>query len=186
MNNYAGLVRQMGKLSEAEELLREALSGLKEQVGELHPDTLKTIHNLASLLMDSQCFDEAEELFKEVLEGRRQNLGDWHAETLASARRLADVQRARAKLAKDIEGMAALADQNYIVACAENCNTMACEARSVENSMDQCIPLLKWDNSSNTAGQSEPQEAFTLKLCDRPLNVKNGSKPNSTVIERRL
>ena len=41
-----------GRLSEAEQLCREALTASRETLGDRHPDTLLGVHNLAVLLRD--------------------------------------------------------------------------------------------------------------------------------------
>jgi tetratricopeptide (TPR) repeat protein len=62
-------------------------------LGEEHPDTLETMHNLAGVYREQGKFAQAEPLFVRTLEGRRRLLGEEHPDTLLTARVLADLYR---------------------------------------------------------------------------------------------
>ena len=68
----------------AEPLLGESLEGRRRVLGEEHPDTLSSIHNLAVLFKDQARYAEAEPLLREALEGRRRVLREEHPNTQAS------------------------------------------------------------------------------------------------------
>ena len=76
-NNLARLLQAQGKLSEAEPLYNEAREASQQTLGNTHPDTLKSINNLAWLLKAQGKLGE-EPLYKEALEGQRRTLGDTH------------------------------------------------------------------------------------------------------------
>ena len=69
-------------------MLREALEGRRETLGDQHPKTLTSIGNLGMLLMAKGDLAAAEPLLRKALEGRRETLGDQHPKTLAAIKRL--------------------------------------------------------------------------------------------------
>jgi tetratricopeptide (TPR) repeat protein len=73
-----------GEIDEATPLYREVIEMRRQTLGDRHPDTLTSIHNLGRLLTDQGRLDEAAELLREALEARRQTLGHRHPDTLAS------------------------------------------------------------------------------------------------------
>ncbi|XRB09944.1 kinesin light chain 3 [Pycnococcus provasolii] len=87
--DVAELLRQQGKYADAEPLYREALDGRRRELGDAHPDTLKSINNLAILLENQGKYADAEALYREALDGRRRELGDAHPDTLTSINGLA-------------------------------------------------------------------------------------------------
>jgi len=100
INSLAGLLREEGKLPEAEPLMREALDGRRDQLGNSHPITLTSIHNLATLLNEQGKRAEAEPLMREALDGNRHQLGNSHPDTLTSINSLAALLLAQGKLAE--------------------------------------------------------------------------------------
>jgi tetratricopeptide (TPR) repeat protein len=99
-NNLARLLKDQGKLSEAEHLYVEALSGRRRVLGNSHLDTLGTINNLANVLKARGKLSEAEPLCIEALAGRRRVLGDSHRDTLRSINNLASFMRDQGELSK--------------------------------------------------------------------------------------
>jgi tetratricopeptide (TPR) repeat protein len=87
------LLQEMGKLEEARPLYEEALQGLRETLGDRHPETLISINNMGLLLKDMGKLEEARPLFEEAVQGLRETLGDRHPETLNSISNLADLLR---------------------------------------------------------------------------------------------
>ena len=51
MSNFAVLLKNQGKLDEAEPLFRECLAAEKETLGDKHPDTLNTVSALVVLVL---------------------------------------------------------------------------------------------------------------------------------------
>ena len=60
-------------------------------MGDLHPATLLSMVDLASLLNDIGQYKEAEPLYREALDGMRTSLGSCHPHTLLIMRNLAIV-----------------------------------------------------------------------------------------------
>jgi tetratricopeptide (TPR) repeat protein len=89
MNNLAGLLKDQGKLSEAEPLLCDVLRCYRETLGDTHPNTLISMNNLAFLLNEQGKVSEAESLYRDALRCRRETLGDTHPDTLTSMNNLA-------------------------------------------------------------------------------------------------
>jgi len=98
IHSLALLLRDQGKLDEAEPLMREALGGMRRQLGNSHPDTLISINNLAVLIRDQGRLAEAEPLMREVLAELRNQLGNSRPNTLASINNLAVLLRDQGKL----------------------------------------------------------------------------------------
>ena len=80
-----------GDLAAAEPLLREALEGQCQTLGNRHLSTLTSISGLGQLLMAKGDLSAAEPLLREALEGRRETLGDQHPKTLAAIKRLGEL-----------------------------------------------------------------------------------------------
>ncbi|CAE7676347.1 klc-2 [Symbiodinium necroappetens] len=111
MYGLASLLRLMGQLEEAEQLFREGLEKTswrpvgtvgRARLGDSHPETMNSMHNLAYLLTLMGQLEEAEQLFREELETCRSVHGAQHEETVGSAMGLAeflkDPAEGRAKL----------------------------------------------------------------------------------------
>ena len=80
-------------------LLREAVEAYRETLGDLAPQTLSSMNNLASLLHDKGDLAAAEPLMREALQAQRETLGDRHANTLISIDSLAALLKAKGDLA---------------------------------------------------------------------------------------
>ena len=89
ISNLARLLRDQGRLADAEPLYLEALDARRKALGDRHPDTLTSINGLALLLRAQGRLGEAEPLYLEALVARRETLGDRHAMTLTSINNLA-------------------------------------------------------------------------------------------------
>ena len=73
----------------SEAALRAEVATRRQTLGDKHPDTLTSINNMASMLLDLGKLAEAEPLFREALAGRRETLGDKHPSTLTSINNMA-------------------------------------------------------------------------------------------------
>ena len=92
-SNLANLLSEMGGLreAEAEALCREAMTGRTATLGGEHPDTLKSVSNLA-IIKKKRDLPQAEKMFRAVLAAQRRNaqLGKEHPDTLATMNNLAN------------------------------------------------------------------------------------------------
>jgi tetratricopeptide (TPR) repeat protein len=86
INNLASLLKNQGKLGEAEPLYRTALTARRRTLGYEHPDTLDTLFNFANLLWAQGNTSEALDLFRQELDAVRRVLGEAHPRTQASLR----------------------------------------------------------------------------------------------------
>ena len=86
--------RELGLYDAAQPLQRSALETRRRELGDEHPDTLTSVHNMTVLLVAQGKADEAEAFSLEALEGRRKVLGDEHAETLDSMEEMGTVLKA--------------------------------------------------------------------------------------------
>jgi Tetratricopeptide repeat len=71
MNNLATILWAFGDSSGARKLLEEALSVRRRVLGEEHPDTLISLHNLCSILDKSDGLEVDRQLVKALLAGVR-------------------------------------------------------------------------------------------------------------------
>ena len=107
----AMLLINEGDLDGAEPLLRKALEGCRQTLGDRHPYTLTSIACLGGLLKDKGDLDGAEALLLEALAGKREVFGDRHPSTLASVawtgqllQDKGDLTRAEALLGEALQG----------------------------------------------------------------------------------
>ncbi|KAL9629480.1 MAG: hypothetical protein Q9164_006864 [Protoblastenia rupestris] len=68
-----------------------------ETLGKEHPDTLRTLNNLALVLTDRGNYKEAERIYRQVLALRNETLGQEHPDTLGSMNNLASVLTSQCK-----------------------------------------------------------------------------------------
>jgi serine/threonine protein kinase len=92
-NTYSDL----GLYSDAQRQAARALDLRRRNLGERHPDTLASMHDLATLQWEQGNNAEAERLYAKALEGRRQVLGELHPDTLSSMHYLGLVYLEEAK-----------------------------------------------------------------------------------------
>ena len=85
----------MGRYAEAGELDEDTLARSRRVLGDDHPDTLTSAHNLAFDLRNLGEHQAARELDQDTLARKRRVLGDDHPHTLTSANNLAVDLRAR-------------------------------------------------------------------------------------------
>ncbi|KAG8779521.1 hypothetical protein FRC12_024160 [Ceratobasidium sp. 428] len=86
---FAEVYDENGQWNEAEALQLQVLDATRQALGDLHPDTLAIMNNLALAYLDQGRWDEAEALNVQVLDARKQALGDLHSDTLTSMNNLA-------------------------------------------------------------------------------------------------
>ncbi len=90
-NGLSQTLADVGRLSEAEDLLRSALADRERRLGVGHPKTLRVASNLGLVLSRRGALDEAETLLRRCLDGRRTKLGENHPDTLRSIHNLASL-----------------------------------------------------------------------------------------------
>ncbi|MBZ5654174.1 MAG: tetratricopeptide repeat protein [Acidobacteriia bacterium] len=90
MYTMAVTYRGLGLYSRADQLQTSALEIQRRVLGPEHPDTLRSMNNLANIFGDEGHGDEAEKISRETLEIRRRVLGPSHPDTLRSMNALAD------------------------------------------------------------------------------------------------
>jgi serine/threonine protein kinase/Tfp pilus assembly protein PilF len=95
VSNMGVLLRDLGRLAEAEEMNKEALATRRRVLGEEHPETLTSINNLAGLLQAQGKLDKAEAYYKEAMEKRQRVLGAEHPDTLSSINNMGVLFEAR-------------------------------------------------------------------------------------------
>lgn len=82
------------RYEEAYQLCHESLQGNRRLWGNLHPSTLRSIHNLGEIQSARKQFQDAIELFKECVRGFSQTKGPDHFETLCEKEALGNTYRA--------------------------------------------------------------------------------------------
>jgi serine/threonine protein kinase/Tfp pilus assembly protein PilF len=96
----ADLYRTIAFYDAAYPLQVGALETRKLVLGEEHPDTLTSIHNMGALLHVQGKLAEAEPYLREALEKRRRVLGEEHPETLEAIATMGYLLRAQGKVAE--------------------------------------------------------------------------------------
>ncbi|KAF8195187.1 P-loop containing nucleoside triphosphate hydrolase protein [Mycena galopus ATCC 62051] len=87
---YGLIFWEAGKYNQFEKLLEEVLEKQKQLLGDNHPDTLRTMGNLANTYSALGEHRKAKELRVTVLEKQKQLLGDNHPDTLLTIGNLAN------------------------------------------------------------------------------------------------
>jgi len=82
-----------GKYDEAGVLYKQCLDKSKVVLGDRHPQTLATMHNIAVTYIKQGKYDEAEVLYKQCLDQRRRVLGDNNPDTLTTMHSLAGIYK---------------------------------------------------------------------------------------------
>lgn len=85
----ATVLYELADYQDALPLLEKSLAIWQHMLGEEHPTTLTTMHNLASLYEKQKVYDRAEEMFQHVLAMRKRVLGDEHTDTVLTLNNLA-------------------------------------------------------------------------------------------------
>lgn len=91
--------RQMSKYAEAEMLYRTVHDVRARSLGEMHPDTLKTVGQMAIILQLLGRISDSEHFARRSLEGKRLVLGEDHPETIQAGVSMAMVIASMGKLA---------------------------------------------------------------------------------------
>ena len=92
-----GCFHNLGKYAEAEQIARQALQLMEKVLGKEHPDTLRSMNNLALILNNQGKYEEAEQIHQQALQFRERVLGKEHPNTLTSMNNLANVLRSQGK-----------------------------------------------------------------------------------------
>lgn len=90
----------LGLYAKSESLLRRAISLRRQALGPDHPDTLKSMYDLAYVLNEYSKYSEAEKLARETIDGRRRALGAQNHDTLAAMSRLAVITQDEGRYAE--------------------------------------------------------------------------------------
>jgi tetratricopeptide (TPR) repeat protein len=104
LNNAGWYAMTQGRYAVAARMVRKALATRETVLGKEHPDTLKSVSNLASVLRYQGKYEEAEETNRRTLDWREKVLGKEHPDTLTSANNLASMLRYQGKY-KEAETM---------------------------------------------------------------------------------
>ena len=81
---FALVFAHIGSWNKVEKLQVQVMEARKEKFGSLHPDTLRSMANLAVTYWNQGRWDEAEKLQVQVMEARKEKLGSHHPDTLTS------------------------------------------------------------------------------------------------------
>ncbi len=96
----AETLQKLNLLALGERAARAAVEARRAGLGDADPDTLTSIHHLASVLHADGRLPEAESLHEEALAGRRAVLGEDHAHTVESKNDLATLRLAQGRHAE--------------------------------------------------------------------------------------
>jgi serine/threonine protein kinase len=113
MGTIGKVYRNLGLYEQACPLLEQAFARRRELRGDDHPETLRSVNDLAILYEDQGRYDEAEPLFLETLETRKRVLGDDHPLTLVSLYNLACFAATRGKREEALDFLQRALDNGY-------------------------------------------------------------------------
>ena len=117
----------LGRLAEAEEVVRANLASATALHGAGHRNTLGTTMNLGLLLEGQGKVDEAAALYAALVEAQRASLGPEHRDTLATAMQLAGVDLSRGRNAEaEVQYREILQVQSKALGESDP-NTLVCE-----------------------------------------------------------
>jgi tetratricopeptide (TPR) repeat protein len=91
-NEAAFYLWNRGQYQQAGTLLEQALAA-RQRLGPEHPNTLTSMHNLATIRLALGDPEGARQLFEQALAGRRRLLGDDHPDTQRAMKDLAELRR---------------------------------------------------------------------------------------------
>lgn len=80
---------RLGKYEEVEEMYGDTLQLWRKVQGEEHPETLTSMNNLGSALIDQERYKDVENMHRETSQLRRKVLVEGHPSTLTSVHNLA-------------------------------------------------------------------------------------------------
>jgi Flp pilus assembly protein TadD len=100
MFNLGFVLRDLGRLDEAEPLIRQALDLCQKVLGPEHPNTLIALSNLGDVLARRGRLEDAEKLLRPCLESQRRAVGINDRASRHTAEILDAVLRKRAGQAK--------------------------------------------------------------------------------------
>ena len=96
-NNFIFVMKEIGDWKHAEHLGAQVLDMRKRVLGAEHPDTLRSMANLARIYSKKGNLKEAETLEVQVLDKRRRILGAEHRDTLINMRNIASIYSSQGK-----------------------------------------------------------------------------------------
>ena len=137
---------------------RECLSIEEQVLGAEHPDTLRSLNNLAGLLRSQGRYDAAEPLYRRALEARERALGAEHPDALKSVNNLAGLLR--------IQGQYGAAESLYRRALEARERVLGAEHPDTLISMNNLAGLLR---SQGAYGAAEPLYRRALRGARRVL-----------------
>ncbi|KAL4960741.1 uncharacterized protein BDV14DRAFT_204484, partial [Aspergillus stella-maris] len=119
LDKYTDLIQKIcrclasdGRYNEAEVLGLQAMVICKEKLGPVHPDTLASVSQLGSILVQQGKYEEAETMHQEAIKGYEKVLGPEHPNTLICVSKLGSILEGQGKY-KEAEAMHQQALQGY-------------------------------------------------------------------------
>jgi len=91
------MLRQKGKLADAEKYLRAAYEGVRRKEGDDHSETITLAGSLGAVLRDQGKLDEAEKYFQLSLDANRRRYGLDNANTITAIMRIASLRQAQGR-----------------------------------------------------------------------------------------
>ncbi|KAG9097415.1 hypothetical protein FRC06_007579 [Ceratobasidium sp. 370] len=194
---FAEVYSHIGQWSSEAEMEVIASKARREVLGEDHPRTLDTMHNLGCTYRNQGRYEKAEELQVQVLDARKRGLGDEHPNTLTSMGSLAltyrhqgRFQRAEALQVQVLGVMQRVLGEQHLdtLACANNLAlTYRCLLR-----YDEAAALLQQalDGYQQKLGRERPEtlncmDNLALTYQDRNLFFEAGELQRQVLDTRK-
>jgi eukaryotic-like serine/threonine-protein kinase len=153
--NLATNLTTQGKIGEAEDAQRRALTLRQRALGPEHPDVARLRHNLAAILFSQRKLEEAEAEEREALALRERALGSRHVDVASSRSTLATILGAQEKYAD--------AEAEYRGALALFEETMGPEHPHVATTLNNLGALLR-EQGKHAEAETELRRALDIRL----------------------
>lgn len=100
LHDHASVLREMGKLEQAEKEMRRVIAIRTQVYGEDHSQTLYSLNNLGAILIQQNKLEQAEQLYQKVIRIRSRVYGAESEQTLGSKTNLLNIYVQQNKLKK--------------------------------------------------------------------------------------
>ena len=162
LNDLTVALRLQRRWQEAKEAIAQAIAIRRQELGQGHADTQRSLSNLAVVHYHLNEFAAAEPAFQEVLEFRRRELGEAHPETLSTTYNLAVTQRRQKKYAESEGNLRSILQQRR-----KTLGDHHADVAATLNSLARVLRLQeKYDEAESLYRQS-------LEIYERALGIPN-------------
>jgi tetratricopeptide (TPR) repeat protein len=169
LNALGNLLRDQGKLDEAETIWRETLRMRREVLGNAHADTQASVNNMGVILYMQGRLSEVEPYFLESLQTRRRVLGSDHKDTLSSLNNMGVLLQDQGKLSEAETYYREALEKYRVVLGDEHPNTLSSIANmgnllEAQGKLDEAEPYFResLEKSRRLLGAEHPDTLSSI------------------------